>query len=427
MKYRLITNLQPHPAGFELVELSRKQLMGGPVALLCSHIDPIVSEFQPYLERISGCFINAADELKVTSLSQRLWHIQIPETYLPELSLLLLPLLVTLEHSMEIEDHHLILQRHLERSERSLKSKSDDYQRVNNDLQGKVNDLVAAQQEIVQLNQVLESRVKERTADLEQSLERVHQTQEQLIQAEKLAALGSMVAGVAHEINTPLGNCVLAASSLKDTVEEVLESVSSGVINKQQFMHNMEQLKTGFELLNTNLNRGADLVGRFKQVAADQSFEERRKFQMAELIEDTLAAMSPRLKRGRCEVEWRCDEDVELDSYPGDFSQILMNLVVNSLIHGFHERPGGRINILVTACSNHMQLEYSDSGDGLSEEACQRLFEPFYTTNRERGGTGLGMAIIHNLISQRLGGSIRLASGIGEGVRFVIRTQLNAP
>ncbi len=427
MKARLISNTQPCPPGFELVEISKKQLMSGPVALFCSHIDSIFSEYKPYLKRINGCFINVADELKVTSLSPGLWHMQVPESYLPTLSLLLQPLLDSLERSMLIEDQHILLQSRLERSERSLESKSSDYQRVNDDLLAKVNDLIAAQKEIVQLNQVLESRVKERTADLEQSLEQVHQTQEQLIQAEKLASLGSMVAGVAHEINTPLGNCVLAASSLKDTVDEVLLAVSSGVVNKQQFVHNMEQLRSGFELLNTNLNRGADLVGRFKQVAADQSFEERRKFLMSELLQDTLTAMSPRLKRGRCNLLCDCDERIELDSYPGDFSQILMNLIINSLIHGFNERPGGSINIEVAHSSNHLQIEYSDSGAGLSEEACQRLFEPFYTTNRERGGTGLGMAIIHNLITQRLGGSIQLASGVGEGIRFIIRTPLNAP
>ncbi len=427
MTLRFLTTLTNPPAGFSLAEPSRKLLLAGPLVLLTSDSGEIVREYASELERIKGVLVSPGAAPQIVALHEQLWQLVVPEAQLPQLQFWLSPLLSTLQQLLETEDRLTVYQRLLDRRERSLGVTHRDYQRVNQKLLNKVEDLTRAQEEIIQLNQVLELRVRERTADLEQSLEQVHQAQEQLIQAEKLAALGSMVAGVAHEINTPLGNCVLAASSLDDTVTELLESVHSGVVNKQDFLHHMESLKSGFELLSTNLKRGADLVGRFKQVAADQSNEERRRFSFSEMLEDTVAAMSPRLKRARCQVSCECDERIALDSYPGDFSQILMNLIMNSLNHGFDLQSDGEISIVVEQLQQSLRLEYRDNGRGLSAESRERLFEPFYTTNREQGGTGLGMPIIHNLISQRLGGSIRLLSPVGEGVHFVIETPLYLP
>ncbi|MCW8887330.1 MAG: ATP-binding protein [Motiliproteus sp.] len=427
MKSRLITTLNPPPLGFETVELSRKHLLGGPVVVLCDNPQQMIVDYKHYLSRIHGCVVHIGETLKIQTLSPSFWLLQLPESYLSDLAQLMGPLLDALQRGINFDDENTVLKRMFNRSERDLTASAKDYHRVNEYLQTKVNDLTVAQEEIVALNRKLESRVKERTADLEQSLERTKQAQEQLIQAEKLAALGSMVAGVAHEINTPLGNCVLAASNLKDTVDEVLDAVESGVVNKQNFIHNMEQLRSGFELLNTNLTRSADMVGRFKKVAVDQSHEERRDFNMLSLVEDTIAAMSPRLKRGKCQVNLSVPDNIEMDSFPGDFSQILMNLMVNSLVHGYREQPGGKIDIAIKRNGSELDIEYQDHGRGLTEEASQRLFEPFFTTNRERGGTGLGMAIIHNLISHRLGGSIQLTSKVGEGIRFKIITPVVAP
>ena len=427
MSYRLLTTLDPPPPGFVLSKLTRKELMAGPVVVLSDRAGQLLQRYAGQLSRINGMFVIPAIELQLEPVAERLWCARVPTRMLPELALWLTPLMAALQRSQELEDRLTVVQRLLERRERSLNETSHDYQRVNGRLLDKVTDLTRAQQQIIQLNQVLESRVQERTADLEASLRQTQQAQEQLIQTEKLAALGSMVAGVAHEINTPLGNCVLAASSLEDTVDELLEMVQSGVIRKQEFLHHMESLKSGFELLTSNLNRGADLVGRFKQVAADQSNDERRLFAFLELLEDTITAMSPRLKRLKCQVEYHCPEGVVLDSYPGDFSQILMNLIMNSLVHGFQGGVEGRILIVAERCGDELHMEYSDNGRGLSSEARTRLFEPFFTTNRERGGTGLGMSIIHSLVCQRLGGQINLESGGEAGVCFRIRVPLSSP
>ncbi|OMH39554.1 sensor histidine kinase [Motiliproteus sp. MSK22-1] len=431
MTFRLISTLTLVPEGFSHVELSRRELLAGPVALLSEDTDQLLEIYSEYVHRISGILIMPADTLQIVELTQRLWRAQVPQSCFADLAQWLTPLLCALQQCMDTEDRIKVTERLLQRSERSLAGTTQDYQRVNQRLLNKVNDLTLAKEEIVDLNHVLESRVKERTADLEESLRQINQAQQQLVQAEKLAALGSMVAGLAHEINTPLGNCVLAASNLEETVDELLDSVQAGVIKKKEFLDHMDQLKSGFELLTINLSRSADLVGRFKQVAVDQSNEEQRVFKFSEMLADTIAAMSPRLKRAKCTVAVSCEETIILDSYPGDYSQILMNLIMNSLNHGFNGNPGGKINIDVTLIEEArqerlLQLDYKDNGSGLSEDSLARLFEPFFTTNREHGGTGLGMPIVHSLITQRLGGTIQLESGIGEGIHFVICTPVIA-
>ena len=249
--------------------------------------------------------------------------------------------------------------------------------------------------------------------------------QNELIGAEKLAALGGMVGGIAHEINTPIGICVTAASYLHVQTVAFERLYASGHIKRSDMETYLRAAKEASESLDSNLQRAANLIKSFKQVAVDQSSEERRRFNLREYIGEILDSLRPRLKRTSHIVAVDCPEDLEVVGYPGAYSQILTNLIMNSLIHGFEGVSMGRISISAARTDGEISLRYSDNGCGLSDAAAARVFEPFFTTRRDQGGSGLGMHITQNLVVQKLKGTITCRSAPGEGVEFSIRIPLD--
>ncbi len=256
------------------------------------------------------------------------------------------------------------------------------------------------------------------------ALNNLKTTQDQLVEAEKMASLGNLVAGVAHEINTPVGIGVTAASRLDSKTKEFSEVYKSGKMKRTDLEKFLQTNQEGTKIILNNLDRAAKLVQGFKQVAVGQSNEEKQKFNLKVYLEDTLIALQPKLKNKPYTLDVDID-DLTIESYSGAYSQIVTNLVMNSIIHGFKDREEGKISLSVKANGDRVKMVYSDDGNGIAPEIIDKVFDPFVTTNREGGGTGLGMNILYNIVVQQLKGKVEFKTAVNEGVTFVFDLPMN--
>ncbi|MBN1790400.1 MAG: hypothetical protein JW830_07890 [Bacteroidales bacterium] len=280
---------------------------------------------------------------------------------------------------------------------------------------------------------LLELQVTERTRQIEEqkeellqqkeelqtTLENLRKTQDQLIESEKMAALGGLVAGVAHEINTPVGIGITAITTLMDDVQNMAKRFKRNEISRGDFKDFLQSTNDTGELIQKNLERTASLVQSFKQISVDQVTEQKRLFRLKSYLDDIILSLYPKYKQKKIVFNTDCDADLELNSYPGAFAQIFTNLIINSIVHGFHERDRGTVNIGVSSTGKMLHIEYRDDGHGIAKKDLPHIFEPFYTSD-ERKGTGLGLNIIYNLIRQKLHGNITCESEPGTGVLFKI-------
>lgn len=278
-------------------------------------------------------------------------------------------------------------------------------------------ELNRAEQAQRELNHSLEVQVKE----TRRALDRLREAQAQLVQNEKLASLGSLVAGVAHEINTPVGIGVTAASTLQANAAQLRQQYEGGALRRSDLERFVGVAEECSHIILKNLQRGAELIHSFKQVAVDQSSGERRRFALKAYLDEVLLSLRPQLKKTPFTVQVDCPEGVVLDSYPGALAQIITNFVNNSIIHGFAGRDHGTIRIETRQESDWVTLRYADDGVGIPRENQPRVFDPFFTTRRGSGGSGLGLHIVYNLVAQLLGGTIEVASPPGRGTEFTIR------
>lgn len=286
----------------------------------------------------------------------------------------------------------------------------------------------ASEAEIRILNQTLEQRVIERTRELERSNEQLSHAMEQLVQSEKLASLGNLVAGVAHELNTPLGNALVAATSLRDQVVEVRQRVDQGTLRKSDLSTFIQLSAEGCELIERNAHRAVNLVANFKQVAVDQTSAQRRRFDLLQTVTEVVATLSPTLRKQQHVIDIDIAPGIILDSYPGPLDQVISNIVTNATVHAF--RAGEPGNILISASpgsTNEISLMISDDGIGIDPDKHARVFDPFFTTRMGQGGSGLGLYIVYNIVTSLLGGSIQLLSSPGKGTSFLIRLPCTAP
>ncbi len=285
------------------------------------------------------------------------------------------------------------------------------------------NKVQQAEQEIRQLNQGLEQKINERTValkssnqDLLNTLETLHQYQNQIVETEKMASLGQMVAGVAHEVNTPIGLGVTASTLMQDKLADIQKAFDEKKLTSSQLAKFLNESKENLGIIYRNLERAASLIRSFKQVAVDQSNENRRQFNMLQLMNEVLLSLRPNLKKTQHQVILECEPSLEIDSKPGPINQILINLIMNSLIHAFENKPQGEIKIVVTVANSRCYVNYSDNGAGVPEHIKKRIFDPFVTTKRGEGGSGLGMHLVYNLVTQALNGKISLESTLGHGI-----------
>jgi PAS domain S-box-containing protein len=280
-----------------------------------------------------------------------------------------------------------------------------------------------AKRALQELNTSLETRVRERSAALEQvnvdlsnALETLQHTQHDLIASEKMASLGSLVAGIAHELNTPIGNSLLASTALADRVHDFQDLVASGALRRSSLTHHLEEVHMACGLISGSLQKAAELISSFKQIAVDQTNDQRRRFRLQTVVLDTTATYMPRLRRANCSAEVDIAPDLELDSYPGSLYQVINNLINNALAHAFDGREHGAIRISARDTGEQMmEIVFADDGIGMSEDVQKRVFDPFFTTKMGSGGTGLGMNIVYNIVTGVMGGRIAIESTPGQG------------
>lgn len=291
-----------------------------------------------------------------------------------------------------------------------------------------------AREAMQDLNAELEARVARRTTELQsanhalsQTLDALRQTQNQLVHSEKMAALGSLVAGVAHELNTPIGNGLTVASTLEHRVQAFQDRVAGG-LRRSELHAFLQDIQLASEIMVRNLGRAAALVSSFKQVAVDQTSSQRRSFDLQAVVSEILVTLNPALRKTACAVHTQIDAGITMDSYPGPLGQVLTNLINNAVLHGFEPEEQGKIEVLAwISDARHVVLEVRDSGRGIAADNIQRVFDPFFTTRLGQGGSGLGLHIVHNLVHSVLGGRIEVDTQPGQGACFRMSLPLQAP
>jgi signal transduction histidine kinase len=264
----------------------------------------------------------------------------------------------------------------------------------------------------------LEDKVRDRTQELKAAFDNLKFTQKQLIEAEKMASLGSLVAGVSHEINTPIGISVTAASHLIDEVESFKSKYDKGLITKSSFESFLETSDEVSKIILSNMIKGSELIKSFKNIAVDQSSESKRKFDIEEYVHEILLSTRSKFKRTKHTIEFECQKEMLIDSYPGAISQVFTNLLMNTLNHGFESVEEGKITINITHNDDSVIILYHDTGCGIPEENLGKIFTPFFTTKRGAGGSGLGLSIVYNIITKTLSGEIECFSKPGDGTTF---------
>lgn len=270
------------------------------------------------------------------------------------------------------------------------------------------------------LNEDLEARVFARTRELEGTLEQLRASQDSLASSEAKATLSLLVASVSHELGTPLGNSVMAASTLAEQAAVFQGLVDAGTMKKSDFMAFLATVREGTGIIQKNLTRANDLLGHFRQVAADQASEQRRVFDLADTVSEILHTLKPSLKRYPHRVVLEIEAGIRMDSQPGALGQVVINLINNAYLHAFENIPSGLLNVRAHASASRVHMVVSDNGNGIEPDNMSRLFEPFFSTKIGQGGTGLGLAIVHNLVVKTLGGEIRVSSVPGQGTQFDI-------
>lgn len=244
--------------------------------------------------------------------------------------------------------------------------------------------------------------------------------QQNMDEKEKMAALGMLVAGVAHEINTPLGIGVTTSSYMQKINEDFRRAMVDGKLSKQDFIDYMETMDESLDLLLYNLERGSNIIQSFKKIAVNQTSEKYDRFSLNTCLQDVVTSLIHEYKNSGHSIEVFCDENLTLKSYPGVFAQIMTNFIMNSLTHAFGQKEHGKMTIRAEVKEKNLILIYQDDGCGLNEEQKQNIFTPFYTTNKEKGGSGLGMSIVYNLVTHKLNGKIEVQSQLNQGVMFII-------
>jgi len=285
-----------------------------------------------------------------------------------------------------------------------------------------------AESEQVKLNLSLEEKVQQRTMALKeanneliQTLEKLHQFQRQMVQNEKMASLGDMVAGVAHEVNTPIGLGVTASTMMLDRLSDMRKAFEDKTLKASSLSKFIAEGEENLNIIYRNLNRAAELISSFKQVAVDQSSENNRVFSFAKLMDEILMSMRPKLKKVSHQINVHCADNLIVESKAGPINQIMINLIMNSIIHGFENIDKGQIDITIESVDEtKVSIEFKDNGKGIPEHLRKRIFDPFVTTKRGQGGSGLGMHLVYNLVTQALNGSISIVSEEGQGVQFRI-------
>lgn len=285
--------------------------------------------------------------------------------------------------------------------------------RSNSEFEESLCDLEETQEELLATKQ-----------ELEESVDMIQRAQKQLVETEKLAALGALVAGISHEMNTPIGMGVTSASYLKAEAENLERLYNRNELKKSNLEDFIAKFREGAEITLKNLTRASELIKGFKMIAVDQSSHKRRVFELKGYIKEVIRTLTPEIKRTSHVIDVKCAEKIMLDSYPGAVSQIISNLIMNSVVHGFENMDQGLITIDVETNDEEVTIIYCDDGKGIQSEHIKKIFEPFFTTKLGRGGSGLGLHIVFNLATAVLKGKIVLDESVIRGTKFTLTIPL---
>ncbi|NGZ88627.1 sensor histidine kinase [Duganella aceris] len=264
--------------------------------------------------------------------------------------------------------------------------------------------------------------------ELQELVATLAKAREDLVRNEKLAGLGALVAGIAHELNTPIGNSLMAATTFEMQTAEIGGHLSDGGVTRKEFAHYIENARLSVDILSRNLHRAADIVTNFKQVAVDQTSSQRRSFLLGEVIAGNLLTLQPTIKRTPFVIRQQVPAELMMESYPGPLGQVITNLINNAIVHGYEGRGEGLIAVAAQLSSHGwVTLSVEDHGVGIAPADVPRIFDPFFTTKMGVGGSGLGLNIVHNIVTEILGGAIHVDSELGGGTRFTLTLPMSAP
>ncbi len=327
------------------------------------------------------------------------------------------------EANNKLDEHNLMLEQEVAKKTATLSHAMLDLENQKQELEKNRNGL----RDEIEIRRRTESQLINKHQELEKSLAELEQAQAQLIESEKMASLGGLVAGIAHDVNTPIGIAVTASSFLNEQVADLKTKFSDKTLSPKQLAKFVDTSGESISLISNNLKRASDLVHSFKQVAVDQTSDAIRTIDLKTYLSDIIKSLQPHLKMTKHTIKLNCPEKITMRCPAGALSQIFTNLIMNSVIHGFEYKEIGLVEINITkGDEENILIDYRDDGKGVSQEVLSKLFDPFFTTKREKGGSGLGTHITYNLVKQTLGGEITANSETGKGLYFKISLPLKS-
>lgn len=313
--------------------------------------------------------------------------------------------------------------------EQEVAKKTATLSKIMLDLEQQKDELIINQRELHQENenrQFIEDELRKRNFELASSMETLQLAKDQLVESERMASLGGLVAGIAHDVNTPLGVGVTATSFLQERVNNLRKAYEEKTLTGSTMNSFLSEAQQTITLLVNNLNRASDLISSFKQVAVDQASEAEREINLKEYLNEVIQSLAPSLKKTQHVINISCADNIRIKCAPGLLAQIFTNMIMNSLIHGFENLAKGTIDITIRQSNSLLTVDYRDNGKGLPEDSLSKHFDAFYTTKRGRGGSGLGTHIMYNLVTQTLKGDIEVFSRPGKGLHYVMTVPIKS-
>ncbi|WP_016956889.1 sensor histidine kinase [Catenovulum agarivorans] len=320
------------------------------------------------------------------------------------------------EANSKLDDQNLMLEQEVARKTANLSRVMLDLEEQKKELEGSRNEL----RQGIETRKHAEEALLAKQKELEASLHELKSAQGQLVESEKMASLGGLVAGIAHDVNTPIGVSVTASSYLTEQIRVLNKHFEEKTLTPKHLQKYVKDAEESINLITSNLKRASDLVASFKQIAVDQASEAIRDIELNHYVHDIIKSLNPHLKKTQHKISVKCPERLDMRCPAGAISQIFTNLIMNSVLHGFERIKQGQIDIEIEDLGEDIKIEYHDNGKGVSKDILNKLFDPFFTTKREKGGSGLGTHITYNLVKQTLNGSISATSELGKGLHYSI-------
>lgn len=313
-----------------------------------------------------------------------------------------------------LDQQNLLLEQEVAKKTANLSQAMMDLQKQKYQLEAQQNTL----KEEIETRRQTEQQLVSKTKELQSSVQNLSLAQGKLVESEKLAALGGLVAGITHDVNTPIGVGVTATSFLEDRLKDLEQKLANKTLSSADMMGFINEGKQSISLLNNNLSRASELIASFKQIAVDQASEAIRTINLKDYLNEIITSLKPKLKKSSHTIQVACPEDIVMKVPAGAISQIFTNFLINSVIHGFDGKDNGRITIDIKEVGDNIDITYADDGHGVTGDQLKKLFDPFFTTRREDGGSGLGTNIAFNLVKQTLEGEIEANSEPGHGLTY---------